>query len=146
MYLSLAHPDAPHINAQRGYRLRPGAHPGVGSGNAPGSHIALRLAHGLTFQCPTPGCESLVNLQAAKRRARAAARDRYVQGDGCASRVCSSNHKPGRFRNRQRKGAADLLNSHRLLILRPERTDATHVTLVSSQSTAHVAEAVLRKA
>ena len=146
LYLSLADPDAAHINAQRGYRLRPGAHPGVGSGNAPGSHTALRLAHGLTFQCPTPGCESLVNLQAAKRRARAAGRDRYALGDGCASKVCSANHKPGRFSSRQRTCATGLLHSHRLLIRRPDRTDATHVTLVSSQSTKQVAEAVLRKA
>lgn len=143
LHVSLAHQDAARINGDRGYRHRPGAHPGVGTGNAPGSHMALHLSHALTFQCPSPMCGALVNLLAAKRQANAAARDRYIPGDGCASSTCSIKHKRGRFRTRQRKSAQDLLSGNKILIRRPDRVDATHVWLISSAGTIQTANAVL---
>ena len=143
LHLPLAHPDAARINGNRGNPNRPGAHPGVGTGNAPGCHTALRLAHALTFQCPAPGCKALVNLLAAKRQARAAARNRHTPGDGCASKTCSKTHKPGRHRSRQHVCAQDLLAEHKLLIRPPVQLNSKRVWLINTDDTQHVAETTL---
>ena len=36
--------------------------------------------------CGATGCSALVDFQAARRRARAAGRDAFATGDGCAAR------------------------------------------------------------
>ena len=57
-------------------------------GRAKGTRDALAAAHTLTCVCCTPGCAALVDLQAARREARAAGRSAFEPGDGCSGRSC----------------------------------------------------------
>ena len=66
---------------------------GVGRGRGGRSEEALRRVHELLFVCE--GCSGLVNGQAARVRAYAAGRLSFVGTDGCGSRACSGNHRPG---------------------------------------------------
>ena len=95
---------------------------------APGTLAAFRRAHGQTIVCRTRGCGSLVDLQAARRLARAAGRKRIAKGDGCASALCSAHHAPGRFACAQRRKATALLGGARTLVLAPP-TAAARVEL-----------------
>jgi hypothetical protein len=96
-----------------------------GRGGAPGSKEALRLYRSLTMVCPVPDCAALVDRSRARAQARAAGRDVYVPGDGCAGRRCASRgqFKPRRFAVRQQAMAAQLANGERRLIRWPDGPD-----------------------
>ena len=91
-------------------------------GTAQSQRQALRLAHGQTLVCLAPGCTALVDLQAARRCARASGRDAFEPGDGCASPACSACSWPARFEARQRRMAIALLTGERSLVLWPAST------------------------
>lgn len=91
-------------------------------GHAKGTRKALVAAHGQTVLCGTPGCSALVDLQAARRVARAAGRHSFEAGDGCANAGCSVHHAPVRFAQRQTQKAAALLARRRVLVLWPPST------------------------
>ena len=66
----------------------------------------------MSQRCATPRCQALVDLLAARRQARAGGRVRFEQGDGCASRRCSADHRPAKSRRRQLAMAAALQSTH----------------------------------
>ena len=92
-------------------------------GRAKGTRDALTAAHTLTCVCCTPGCVALVDLQAARTAARAAARSTFAPGDGCAGRDCCATRgarfQPGRFRARQQGMAAAVKDGERKLLRWP---------------------------
>ena len=96
-------------------------------GRAPGTLRALGTAQALTLQCATQGCAALVHLQAARRRANAVGRVKYEAGDGCGSRLCSLNHRPGQFLRNQLAMALALESGERLLIAWPRALSAREV-------------------
>ena len=93
-------------------------------GLADGTVKALKAAHGRTFHCATPGCAALVDLESARRLARAAGRDFIAPGDGCSSALCSAHYAPSRFHERQAIKAMRLLRRERVLVLKPPTTAA----------------------
>ena len=97
-------------------------------GTADSTKEALKAAHGHTLLCRVPDCRSLVDLQSARRIARAADRRHFEPGDGCGSRCCSRKHWKARFRAQQLKMAAALRDGKRVLVLWPESTEG-RVTL-----------------
>lgn len=112
-----------HRFAAIGHKLvRSGPRPwgwGVGKGNALGTRRALAQSHKLVLKCAAPGCAALVDLQAARRRARERGRRTFAAGDGCGSRTCSRNFRPGQFERRQRTMAVALQEGSRELIRWP---------------------------
>lgn len=110
----------------RYYGHRP-LHRRVGKGNAVGSRRALALAHTFVLLCEASRCTALVDLQAARRRARAEGRAYFATGDGCGSRTCSRNFRPGQFQRRQIGMASGLLRGVRRLICWPIGVQATEV-------------------
>lgn len=112
---------AAEARARGAWRLR------VGKGNAPGTREALRRSHTLVMVCCAKGCAAFVDLQAARRAARKNGRSTFASGDGCASRVCSRNFRPGQFRRRQDKMAQDLLSCDRRLMRWPATITARAV-------------------
>lgn len=109
--------------ASIGHRLaRSGPRPwgwGVGKGNAPGTRRALEQSHKLVLMCEADDCSALVDLQSARRRARAQGRQSFAAGDGCGSRSCSRNFRPGQFAGRQRTMGQALRDGSRELIRWP---------------------------
>ena len=103
-------------------------------GLAKGTLRALGTAQALTVVCSAEGCSSLVHVQAARRQANAAGRDVYLPGDGCGSRRCSLNHRPGQFHHNQRTMAAALEGGRRLLIAWPDGLAAREVKLQTVQA------------
>jgi len=112
-------------------------------GTSVGTQQALRAARGHTVLCGTPGCDGLVDLQAARRLARAAGRDVIAAGDGCAGRSCSEHHASSRYALRQAQKARALLSGKRTLVLTPP-TAAARVELRAVPPT--LAEAIARSA
>ena len=96
-------------------------------GKTAGTRRALAKAHSLTLCCQAPGCAALVAMQAARRQARAAARATFAPGDGCGSRACSANFRPGQHKRNQRKMAAALEGGARTLVRWPSSLGATGV-------------------
>ena len=92
-------------------------------GTAKSTKDALRAAHGQTLLCQDPECRALVDLQSARRIARAAGRRRFEAGDGCGSKSCSAKHWKARFRSQQLKMASALRDGKRVLVLWPESTE-----------------------
>lgn len=88
-------------------------------GTAETTKEALKVAHGQTLLCRVPACRSLVDLQSARRIARAAGRSRFEPGDGCGSRCCSRKHWKARFHAQQLKMASALRDGSRVLVLWP---------------------------
>ena len=117
--------------------------PSVDRGYAPTTLAALAAAHQLTLVCSAPGCKALVDMQAARRKARAAGRTTYAPGDGCAGRDCSGHFRPGQYRSRQRKMAAALSSGGRKLIRWPASLGATAVWQRPRWAAAAAAEAAL---
>ena len=103
-----------------------GRYPKPGLAESQGA--ALARAHAQFLLCVTPGCGALVDLQAARRRARADGHAHIPTGCGCASAVCSARHSPQRFAGRQARRAAALLDGTGELVL-PPRTTAGLTTL-----------------
>ena len=97
--------------------------PTEGRGSAPGSHIALRREGCATVVCSRAGCDALVHLHSARRRARREGRDSFAVGDGCAGRGCSINFRPGQFKKAQRRMAAALVAGERFLAPWPNSCD-----------------------
>ena len=91
-------------------------------GTAESTRAALRAAHGQTLLCRVPECRALVDLQSARRIARAAGRDRFEPGDGCGSKSCSAKFWRSRFRSQQLKMATALRDNKRVLVLWPAST------------------------
>ena len=114
---------------------------GVGRGRGGRSEEALRRVHELLFVCE--GCSGLVNGQAARVRAYAAGRLSFVGTDGCGSRACSGNHRPGSYRAGQERMARGLLAAERRLVRWPSTTAHTHVWVVGDGERRAVAERVL---
>ena len=98
-------------------------------GHADSQKTALRAAHALTLVCIAPGCAALVDLQTARRLARAAGRDCFEPGDGCAGATCSAKSWPARHKRQQKEMAAALRGGSRALVLWPQTT-AARVDLV----------------
>ena len=121
---------------------RPSQWEADGRGFADGSAAALWRVHELLFVCG--GCSGLVNGQAARAHAYAAGRLSYAGTDGCGSRACSGNHRPGSYRAGQENMARGLLMAERQLIRWPTTTAHTHVWVVSAEERRAVAERVLR--
>lgn len=92
-------------------------------GKAESTKEALKAAHGHTLICKVQACRSLVDLQTARRIARAAGRSDFEDGDGCGSRCCSAKHWRGRFHAQQLKMATALRDGSRVLVLWPESTE-----------------------
>lgn len=93
-------------------------------GHAEGTLRALGAAHKLTLVCQRKGCGALVHMQAARRRARAAGRLTFAHGDGCGSRRCSKNFRPGQYVRNQLLMAMALEASTRHLAEWPLRLGA----------------------
>ena len=114
-------------------------------GKSEATRAGLTTAHALTMACATPGCQALVDLLAARRQARAGGRARFEQGDGCASRQCSADHRPAKFRRRQLAMAAALKSTQRWLIRWPSSLTKKSVWLCSQGEAIEAANtAVLR--
>jgi hypothetical protein len=126
--LLLRDPDAPCRWTWRRAHL---AH--TGDRGRPGISLATRAArlgaHSLLSVCGREGCHALVDYVCARRQANAAGRGRYMPGDGCASRLCSAAHKPGKHARRQRAAATALRMAMKVLIELPGSTDAVSVAL-----------------
>ena len=113
-------------------------------GKSEATRAGLTTAHALTMACATPGCQALVDLLAARRQARAGGRARCEQGDGCASRQCSADHRSAKFRRRQLVAAA-LQSTQRWLIRWPSSLTRKNVWLCSQGGAIKAANtAVLR--
>ena len=110
-------------------------------GRAAGTLRALGTAQALTLQCATAGCTALVHFQAARRQANAADRVEYETGDGCGSRLCSRNHRPGQFLRNQLAMALALESGERLLITWPGELGAREVKLQPTLSALEAAAA-----
>ena len=115
-------------------------------GFAPGTVAALALSCGTTAQCFAAECRALVDLRVARRAAKAAGRDYFEAGDGCAGRLCSADHRPPRFRRRQAAMARALLGGKRTLVAWPSQA-AARVELWAEPAcvTELVASAVLER-
>ena len=136
-------PDADERRAGWGNAWRPEAQTGAGSGgNTQDGRDAWRIARAQTFVCP--GCDGLVDLLAATRRARADRRGRFRSGDGCGSRKCSKNHKAGQYNHGQAGQAHALRMGERLLVGRPEGPGPSRVLLLSTSDMISVATGVQR--
>ena len=126
--LLLRDPDAPCRWTWRRAHL---AH--TGDRGRPGISLATRAArlgaHSLLSVCGREGCHALVDYVCARRQANAAGRGRYMPGDGCASRLCSAAHKPGKHARRQRAAATALRMAMKVLIELPGSIDAVSVAL-----------------
>ena len=123
-WLDLRDPTGPSRWAWR----RAHVHQGLEErGKTAGTRRALAKAHSLTLCCQAPGCAALVAMQAARTQARAAARATYAPGDGCGSRACSANYRPGQFKRNQLKMAAALEGGARTLVRWPSSLGATGV-------------------
>lgn len=107
-------------------------------GHAAGTLRAIGTAQALTLRCKRDG--ALVHAQSARRQARAAGRDKYEPGDGCGSRLCSSNFRPAQFIRGQEAMAAGLACGERLLIAWPVGLSATEVVLQPAREACAVAE------
>jgi len=83
----------------------------------PSSVAAIHQANRQKTACII--CHSLVDLQHARRQARAAGRSQFSPGDGCANRHCSLHHCPARFARRQLDSAQKLLAGECVLVLWP---------------------------
>ena len=90
-------------------------------GRAVGTRRALELSAGTTAVCLAAGCGALVDLRTARRAACAAERSSFRAGDGCASHVCSKDHRRLRFRRRQAEMARAVTSGKRVLVAWPER-------------------------
>ena len=111
----------------------------VGTGNTENGCNALAVARALTIECGTLGCDALVDLSAARRRAYAAGRSHLKPSDGCSGRGCSRHYRPQKHASRQLKRACELQNSARLLVRRPSSLKLTELStyvLVNSADTA----------
>ena len=84
--------------------------------------------------CAAAGCASLVHMQAARRQANAADQTDYLPGDGCGSKQCSSNFRPGQFYSNQKRMATALERGERLLIAWPRGLDAREVEVQPVQA------------
>ena len=115
---------------------------GIGRGRGGRSAEALRRVHELLFVCK--GCSGLVNGQAARVRAYAAGRLSFAGTDGCGSRACSGNHRPGSYRAGQERMARGLMAAERRLVRWPATTAHTHVWVVGDEERCAVAERILR--
>lgn len=115
---------------------------GIGRGRGGRSKEALWRVHELLFVCE--GCSGLVDGQAARVRAYAAGRLSFAGTDGCGSRACSGNHRPGSYRAGQENMARGLLAGERRLVRWPLTTAHTHVWVVCDEERRTVAECVLR--
>lgn len=113
----------------------------VGRGRGGRSEEALWRVHELLFVCE--GCGGLVSSQAARVRAYAAGRLSFVGTDGCGSRACSGNHRPGSYRAGQVRMARGLLAAERRLVRWPSTTAHTHVWVVGDGERRAVVERVL---
>ena len=74
--------------------------------------------------CKTPGCYSIVDMQAARRRANKDERDFFMDGDGCAGALCSARPWPRRHGRRQAATASKLGAGGKTLLLWPPSTAA----------------------
>jgi hypothetical protein len=110
-------------------------------GASKGTQQALLAARGHTIICDALGCGELVDLQAARRLSRAAGASTIVPGAGCASRICSAHHAPGRFAFMRWKKARAVLAGKRTLVLTPA-TVAARVLLRAVPPS--IAEAIAR--
>ena len=116
-------------------------------GRAQGTRDALAAAHTLTCVCCTPGCVALVDLQAARTAARAAARSTFAPGDGCAGRDCCATRgarfQPGRFRARQQGMAAAVKDGKRKLLRWPASIDVERAWIQQAGAAAAAIAAAL---
>jgi len=111
---------------------------GIGKGKAPNTYCALRQSHALVLQCAR--CAALVDLQAARRRANAEHRRTFVAGDGCGSRSCSRNFRPGPQWRRQLTMAAALRDGQRVLVRWPACLEARAMWRANVTNTNDAAE------
>jgi len=109
-------------------------------GTAESTRAALRAAHGQTLLCRVPECRALVDLQSARRIARAAGRNCFEPGDGCSSRRCSAKFWRSRFRSQQLKMASALRDGSRVLVLWPESTKGRVKLRVAPKTLTHAPE------
>ena len=92
----------------------------------------------LVLQCTH--CAALVDLQAARRRANAEHRRIFVAGDGCGSRSCSRNFRPGQHWRRQLTMAAALRDGQRVLVRWPACLEARAMWRANAANTNEAAE------
>ena len=69
----------------------------------------------MTIVCAT--CAALVDLQAARKAARRAGRDKLAESDGCTT--CGVYRRRQRVREVQERMAVGLIEQRRVLVLRP---------------------------
>ena len=115
----------------------------IGTGCADGTRASLASVHEMVYVCAR--CNGLVDGQAARTGTYAAGRLHYTGSDGCGSRVCSGNHRPGSFARGQRNMANALLTGRRRLARWPATTAHTHVWLASAEASDETARRVAAK-
>ena len=115
-------------------------------GKAESTKEALKAAHGHTLVCKVQACRALVDLQSARRIARAAGRSDFEDGDGCGSRCCSAKHWRGRFHSQQIKMATALRDGSRVLVLWPESTEGrVELRVVPGALAASIADSIANR-
>lgn len=113
-------------------------------GHAESTQAALKAARAQTVLCMRPGCGALVDLQTARRLARAAGHDTLEPSSGCAGAACSAKPWPARFRLQQKRMANALRGGTRTLVLRPPTIrPRVDLLLAPAALAAAVADAVL---
>ena len=94
-------------------------------GHAPGTRAALARAHTHTIICDS--CDSLVDLQHARRACRLRSSTTLAPTDGCVS--CSGTGRRGAWTLSQAKMARGVLSEERVLVTRPNHaTSRTTLT------------------
>ena len=106
-------------------------------GRAKGTLRSIGTAQALTLRCRADG--ALVHVQSARRRARAEGREEYMPGDGCSSRHCSRNFRPGQFLHGQMSMADGLEDGERFLIEWPIGLGAREVTVLPARTAVEAA-------
>ena len=118
---------------------------GSKAGPAQGSQAALAEMRRLSLICKRPGCGALVDYKVARRQAKQDGRSCFKPGDGCAGPApCSADHRPPRFRKRQREHAERMEAGERLLVRWPRDLDDHDVWAYSAEAAAAAAKTFLQ--
>lgn len=90
-----------------------------GQGRLAGSEAARQQARTDTLVCLRRGCAGLVNKMRANAYARAAGREAFEPGDGCAGPLCSADYRPARYARNQSECADEIESGKRRLLCWP---------------------------
>jgi len=136
----------PLVVARGAHLTRRAWRPGIGSGRSPASLTNIAPANSLVTSCGSPGCDSLIHVQAMRAAAVAAGRigGAIAPTDGCASRCCRKGARfaPARFAHRQLQRVLAVLGGRQHIVRRPICLgDAEAVVLAPAAAAACVSAA-----